>query len=123
MDVAKKNPYIFTIGFDETNPIHVKTAEILNNTKGKAQLIAASVLYYLGEPESAVMGGLEAEQIQPILRNLIQEEVKKAFESIEYHTKEEPAAASLIREEESLQIDDQIVQNVSDAISAFRNMK
>ena len=37
--MAKKNPYVFTIGFDETDPVHVRAAEILNGTKKKAQLM------------------------------------------------------------------------------------
>lgn len=123
MDVAKKNPYIFTIGFDENNPTHVKAAEILNNTKGKAQLIASAILSYLGELESTGTGGLGTEQIQSMVINLIRDEVKKALESSEHHTQEEPESISLIKEEEPLQVDDKIVQNVSDAISAFRKMK
>lgn len=121
--MAKKNPYIFTIGFDENNPTHVKAAEILNNTKGKAQLIASAILSYLGEPESTGTGGLGTEHIQSIVINLIRDEVKKALESSEHHTRKEPEAISIIKEEEPLQVDDRIVQNVSDAISAFRKMK
>lgn len=44
INVAKKNPYVFTIGFDETDPTHVRAAGILNGTKKKAQLIAAAIL-------------------------------------------------------------------------------
>lgn len=50
--MAKKNPYVFTIGFDETDPAHVRAAEILNGTKKKAQLIAAAILSYVDSVDS-----------------------------------------------------------------------
>ena len=50
--MAKKNPYVFTIGFDETDPVHVRATEILNGTKKKAQLIAAAVLSYVDGADS-----------------------------------------------------------------------
>ena len=43
--MAKKNPYVFTIGFDETDPVHVRAAEILNGTKKKdASFSSAGIL-------------------------------------------------------------------------------
>lgn len=52
INVAKKNPYVFTIGFDETDLVHVRAAEILNGTKKKAQLIAAAILSYVDGGDS-----------------------------------------------------------------------
>jgi hypothetical protein len=31
INVEKKNPYKFTLGFDKTKPTHVRAAEILNS--------------------------------------------------------------------------------------------
>lgn len=39
MIVGKKNPYVFTIGFDKKNPEHLEVVEILNGTEKKAALI------------------------------------------------------------------------------------
>ena len=67
--MAKKNPYVFTIGFDETDPVHVRAAEILNGTKKKAQLIAVAILSYVDGVDSR----------QPLLEKLIQKELEKAM--------------------------------------------
>ena len=47
MIVGKKNPYVFTIGFDKKNPEHLEVVEILNGTEKKAALIAEAVLQYM----------------------------------------------------------------------------
>ena len=44
--MGKKNPYVFTIGFDKKNPEHLEVVEILNGTEKKAALIAEAVLQY-----------------------------------------------------------------------------
>ena len=72
MDMAKKNPYVFTIGFDETDPVHVRAAEILNGTKKKAQLIAAAILSYVDGVDSERIPDFHVESFQPLLEKLIQ---------------------------------------------------
>ena len=42
--MGKKNPYVFTIGFDKKNPEHLEVVEILNGTEKKAALIAEAIL-------------------------------------------------------------------------------
>ena len=70
--MAKKNPYVFTIGFDETDPVHVRAAEILNGTKKKAQLIAAAILSYVDGVASERIPDFHVESFQPLLEKLIQ---------------------------------------------------
>ena len=77
--MAKKNPYVFTIGFDETNPVHVRAAEILNGTKKKAQLIAAAISSYVDNVDSERISDFHVESFQPLLEKLIQKELEKAM--------------------------------------------
>ena len=44
--MGKKNPYVFTIGFDKKNPEHLEVVEILNGTEKKAALIAEAILLF-----------------------------------------------------------------------------
>ena len=37
--MGKKNPFVFTIGFDKSDPDHVYVTELLNTTEKKAKLI------------------------------------------------------------------------------------
>ena len=64
--MAKKNPYVFTIGFDETDPVHVRAAEILNGTKKKAQLIAAAILSYVDGADLEKIPDFHVESFQPL---------------------------------------------------------
>ena len=77
--MAKKNPYVFTIGFDETDPTHVRAAEILNGKKKKAQLIAAAILSYVDGVDSERIHDFHVESLQPLLEKLIQKELEKAM--------------------------------------------
>ena len=77
--MAKKNPYVFTIGFDETDPVHVRAAEILNGTKKKAQLIAAAILSYVDGADLEKIPDFHVEALEPLLEKLIQKELKKPW--------------------------------------------
>ena len=45
--MAKKNPYIMTIGFKKDDPEHISVAELLNGMgRGKAQFIVKAILVY-----------------------------------------------------------------------------
>ena len=41
--MGKKNPFVFTIGFDKSDPDHVYVTELLNTTEKKAKLIVAAI--------------------------------------------------------------------------------
>lgn len=125
IEMAKKNPYVFTIGFDETDPSHVRAAEILNGTKKKAQLIAAAILSYVDGIDSEKVPELHLERFQPFLRQLIQKELEKVMkkQSTIPNNKErqhsEPAF-DLTFEEKEPEIDESIAQNIMVAMDTFR---
>lgn len=119
--MAKKNPFIFTIGFNKSNPVHVKAVDILNRTKDKSQLIATALLYYLEDTEPNGWQSLDAGNLQPIISELVQREVKKAMEN--YQTvsdAEESTSIIMDKTETSLSLDPELAQNAKNALKAFR---
>lgn len=128
--MVKKNPYIFTIGFNSSLPDHVRAAEILNGSGEKAQLIADAVLSYLKEKEEAT-SGITISAIQPLVQSLIQKELQKALkDSQKAENVEEAKEVSEAQErvfnltqEQELPMDEQLTKNIVNAMSAFRKMK
>lgn len=124
--MAKKNPYVFTIGFDETDLSHVRAAEILNGTKKKAQLIAAAILSYVDGVNSERASEFTPETFQPLLEKLIRREMEKimegqkALEDIEEKTSEK--ILDLTLEEDEAPIDENLTQNLVNAMDAFRRV-
>ena len=54
--MGKKNPYVFTIGFDKKNPEHLEVVKLLNGTEKKAALIAEAILQYTGKKSGGDTG-------------------------------------------------------------------
>lgn len=121
--MAKKKPYVFTIGFDETNLSHVRAAEILNGTKKKASLIAAAVLSYVDGTASEKISELSQEALQPFLETLIRKELENIMgeqKSHEGRMNDSREVFDISLEDEDVPIDENITQNIVDAIEAFR---
>lgn len=121
--MAKKNPYVFTIGFDETDPVHVRVAEILNGTKKKAQLIATAILSYVDGADSEKISDFHAESFQPLLEKLIQKELEKVMNRhlaspIDKEGKSSDSVLDLSTEEKEM--DESITQNIMAAMDTFR---
>lgn len=74
--MGKKNPYVFTIGFDKKNPEHLEVVEILNGTEKKAALIAEAILQYAGK-RSGGNTGVSQESIQAMVRLLVRQEMER----------------------------------------------
>ena len=113
--MGKKNPFVFTIGFDKSDPDHVYVTELLNTTEKKAKLIVAAILAYTGSIS------MEPDMLRPMMQQIIREEVRKALEGqdVSQINREMPTEVDLM-EEEPLRMDQTMRQNVVDAISAFR---
>ena len=133
MSVGKKNPYVFTIGFDRKNPEHLEVVEILNGTEKKAALIAEAVLQYMGKkPEGEA--GVSQESIQAMVRLLVRQEmdriageapVSDSGASASQQPEAEKTPAEVVVEdlnEEGPPIDERTMQDIADAMAAFRNM-
>ncbi|WP_289301400.1 hypothetical protein [Sporofaciens musculi] len=123
--MTKKNPYVFTIGFDETDPVHIRAAEILNGTKKKAQLIAAAILSYVDGGDSEGIPDFHVEALEPLLEKLIQKELKKVMRDQLTSSDDKMAQLSesvldLSPEEKRIEMDESITQNIMDAMDVFR---
>lgn len=135
MIVGKKNPYVFTIGFDKKNPEHLEVVEILNGTEKKAALIAEAVLQYMGK-KSAEDTGVSQESIQAMVRLLVRQEMERIAgevpvsdigiltgQQLQPESDKKPAEAVIEDlNEEGPPIDERTMQDIADAMAAFRNM-
>ena len=147
--MGKKNPFVFTIGFDKSDPDHVYVTELLNTTEKKAKLIVAAILAYTGRTDETgkpcrivaqragqrfhvhpafqgqrgegVAEIMEPDMLRPMMQQIIREEVRKVLEGqdVSKINREMPTEVDLM-EEEPLRMDQTMRQNVVDAISAFR---
>ncbi len=63
--MGKKNPFIFTIGFDKSDPDHVYVTELLNTTEKKAKLIVAAILAYTERTDETGNGSISMEPDMP----------------------------------------------------------
>ena len=121
--MAKKNPYVFTIGFDETDPSHVRAAKILNGTKKKAQLIAAAILSYVDGVTPARTVDVSLEMLQPFVEQLVQKELEKAMGeclAISAGKEDQPSDSVLDLSPEEKEMDESITQNIMEAMDTFR---
>lgn len=133
--MGKKNPYVFTIGFDKKNPEHLEVVEILNGTEKKAALIAEAVLQYMGK-KSAEDTGVSQESIQAMVRLLVRQEMERiadeapvsdfgtsGSQQLQPEADKKPAEAVIEDlNEEGPPIDERTMQDIADAMAAFRNM-
>lgn len=121
--MAKKNPYVFTIGFDETDPVHVRAAEILNGTKKKTQLIADAILSYVDGVDSERIHDFHVESFQLLLEKLIQKELEKAMSrylATFFGEEKQSLAPVLDLSPEEKEMDESISQNILEAMDTFR---
>ena len=122
--MAKKNPYVFTIGFDETNSSHVRAAEILNGTKKKAQLIAGAILSYVDGVNVERTTDFSLEVLQPFVEQLVQKELEKVMKSREYSQSTEDKVAEKVLDlspkENELPMDESMTQNIMNEMDVFR---
>ena len=133
--MGKKNPYVFTIGFDKKNPEHLEVVEILNGTEKKAALIAEAILQYTGK-KSGGNTGVSQESIQAMVRLLVRQEMERIAgeesvsdigisTSLQLQPEAEKKPAEAVIEdlnEEGPPIDERTMQDIADAMAAFRNM-
>ena len=133
--MGKKNPYVFTIGFDKKNPEHLEVVEILNGTEKKAALIAEAILQYTGK-KSGENTGVSQESIQAMVRLLVRQEMERIAgedpvsdtgisTSLQLQPEAEKKPAEAVIEdlnEEAPPIDERTMQDIADAMAAFRNM-
>ena len=117
--VEKKNPFKFTLGFDKTKASHIRAVELLNSVKDKADLIAEAIVAHVdGIQESNTFSN---EVLQAIIQETVRQEVHKAMQSNSMEKSEkEPEITMTFPEGTKDTIDPRVVENVRNAMSAFR---
>lgn len=120
--MEKKNPNRFTIGFKKDKPSHQKVVDILNNVSDKAEFIAVAVLRYVGEDDEYAMADIGVESLQPLIKELVQQEVQKAVGEMKVPQKQETPQVMDLTAEEPISIDAEIAENMFSAMDAFRKI-
>lgn len=121
--VNKKNPYKFTIGFDNKNENHVKVAGILNQVgKGMTQLIVEAVLAYIGESNSPATMSLSEVDLRHMIQQLLCEELKQVADKGTSTSMINYKKEINISEDEILELEGSAVENIWSTLDAFRNI-
>ena len=118
--MEKKNPFKFTLGFDKTKASHIRAVELLNTVKDKADLIAEALVAHVDGVQEG--GTISNEALQALIQEFVRQEVQRAMQpnGLEEQEKEEPETMRTSPEETYESIDPRVVENVRNAMSAFR---
>ena len=83
--MAKKNPYVMTIGFKKDDPDHLAVADFLNGIgHGKAQYIVKAILAYqslLQSGEVSVRGAVNIDY--QVVKNMVLQVLSECGENIQ----------------------------------------
>lgn len=104
--MAKKNPYVMTIGFKKDDPEHILVAELLNGMgRGKAQYIVKAILVYQNMQlqrgtVSYGLLGIDYRSLKEMILQILEErEERKAHDSSARNYKEKNMQESNLLEE------------------------
>lgn len=119
--MAKKNEFIFNIGFNRENPDHVKVAGILNRLgHGKAEYLAKAVLAYESqgmEPmETSV--GIDYRELEEIVLGIIAKQSRN-LDSAETKNSQKKIDSSDSSMEEKY-IDEEDLKGIFMALEGFK---
>ena len=125
--MAKKNPYVTTIGFNKEDPDHVYVADFLNSMgRGKGQYIVKAIMAYqnpIGAGSGQVVAyTIDYEKIRTFVLKVIEE---KSNAETAYVTKENPTLSQKKTEEqvderETTDLDEATVNDIILALNMFR---
>ena len=130
--MAKKNPYVTTIGFNKEDPDHVYVADFLNSMgRGKGQYIVKAIMAYQNSEGVAsghvVVPTVDYEKIRAFVMQVLEERgtvressyvnKKKETEQLQGQRKEQ----DMHREREEFpDLDEMAVNDILASLSAFR---
>ena len=127
--ISKKAQTRFTVQFNQTDPSHLKVADILNNQKkhGKAQYIVDAVIHYIGcgLAESATHQiKLDEKQIELIVKRLLRDmnvSVTGNQPSVDNHLQPQPQIADKTMLDGATEaLDNKSFKAVANALVSFR---
>lgn len=125
--MAKKNPYVTTIGFNKEDPDHVYVADFLNSMgRGKGQYIVKAIMAYQN-PEGISSGhvivpAVDYEKIKSFVLKLIEERININVDS---GTKEIPRIKQEVKEEQvdpgqPIDLDEETINDIMQSLNMFR---
>lgn len=118
--MGKKNPNRFTIGFNKDKPSHQRVVDILNQASDKAEFIAEAVLCYVGESDSNMASNMDFGNLQPFIRELVEQEIQKAVGGIRDYQKTEGPKVMDLTTDEPIPVDTELAGDLFSAMDAFR---
>lgn len=84
MPDVKGNPYRFTLLFNQTDPRHRRTVEILNQQgKSKSQYIVTAILHYIDCNKLPVDSTSEYQSLQSLADRIIEQTAKRVLDGLE----------------------------------------
>lgn len=121
--MAKKNEFIFNIGFNRENPDHVKVAGLLNRLgHGKAEYLAKAVLAYESqgmEPmETSV--GIDYQELERVVRKILEKQNWEGLKAGERQTKESIDNDSFDTKKHDRMIEEDDITGIFMALEGFR---
>ena len=124
--MAKKNPYVMTIGFKKDDPEHISVAELLNGMgRGKAQFIVNAILVYQnmqlqGETCSHGVPGIDYRSLKEMVLQILEE--REGIKGM-YLPEQEKKKEEISSEQDLLEgFDDGDLEGIMESLSIFQNL-
>lgn len=119
--MAKKNPYVMTIGFKKDDPDHLAVADFLNGIgHGKAQYIVKAILAYqslLQSGEVPVRGSVNIDY--QVVKNMVLQVLSECGENIQMpNTITEETGTD--KAEALEELDDKMLSGIIESLSMFQ---
>jgi len=119
--LAKKNPYIFTIGFNAKDPEHVEVVKVLNN-QGKGNIASLIVKAVLSYTDKTNISNFDLESIKPILQNMVDIKMEILIEELG-NFRETSLTKPTQRYETKDAVSDDMKSSIMEDLNAFRRNK
>lgn len=121
--MAKKNEFIFNIGFNRENPDHVKVAGLLNRLgHGKAEYLARAVLAYesRGLHQGNASAGIDYQELERVVRKILEKQNWEGLKAGERQTKESIDNDSFDTKKHDRMIEEDDITGIFMALEGFR---
>lgn len=113
--MQKKNKYVMTLGFNQSDPIHRKAVGILDvMNRGKADYIAKAVVFYEKQGTGTDRSAADLDWIRDYVRQVVSEYTKGSTVPLT-ETHVEPKQESFAE-----QIGEDAMQGIMDSLLSFR---
>ena len=125
--MAKKNPYITTIGFNKEDPDHVYVADFLNSMgRGKGQYIVKAIMAYQN-PEGissghVVVPAVDYEKIKSFVLKIIEEKINvdTAFSPKESPKIKQEKKEDQVEPRHPIDLDEETINDIMQSLNMFR---